>query len=308
MIRSFHKRQKIKDIRYTIKDIILDYSQKSVVFVLIVFCILPGGCQPKPDASDNKFPEGIKINDLAPVYKDGSPEDNVLRAVNIALHVIEVPVENFNKMDDIRRALSISPIKFNNHLAFSENYFSAYYGKNQTLSTVYSLLEMAGAQNVSNQTIMLADGQSDNIPTQQLPNMQVVYFKNLSGKDESARIGPGFITMHIKVEKSITLEDYAEVTIFPLFTRMTTNTIREFSLLDKLQDFAFTSAAMQLNMTPGDFIFLAPERYSSDQTTLSSLFFNNPRGSIFFNPESREIPTPKPSVRVYLIKCLGMNL
>ncbi len=281
------------------------------IAVLIVCCALLACCRPKPD---NNFPNGIKIGDLKPVYKDGSTGNNILKAINIDFHVLEIPEENFSKLDEIRRTLSIRPIKFNNYLAFSANLFSVYYGRNQTRGTVYDLLQIAGAQHVGNQAIILVDGESTDIPIQQLPQTQAVYFSNLNGELEAARIGPGYLAMHIKVEKSTTLDDYGRVTICTLFSPMTTNTLRdklpeEYKLLDKVQDFSFnfTSTVMQLDMTPGDFIFLAPEQHSNDQEKLSSLFFNNPQGSLFFNPEERKPPERKPTIRVYLITCLGLN-
>lgn len=277
----------------------------SLVPCLIAFVILLGCCTPK---SDNNLPENIKIKDLAPTYNNGSPRPNVLKAINIDFHVLEIPEENFIKLGEIRRTLNIRPLKFNNYLAFSANSFSAYYGRNQTLSTVYDLLQIAGAQNVIRKAIMLADGESDNITIQQLPKMQTVSYSNLSGLEEAARVGPGYIAMHISIEKTTSLDDAAKVTIFPIFTLMSTNTIPQFSLLDKLQDFPFTSAALQLNMTPGDFIFLAPERYITDQTTLAGLFFSNPYGSMFYNFEERKPPERKPSIRVYLLTCIGLNL
>lgn len=318
MKRVIHKRQQTKDIGLQTKDLIFDFSQKSVVYrlishvcyllsvacCLILFCILLGGCPPK---SDNNFPEGIKIENLAPAYNDGTPETNVIKAISIDLQVFEIPEENFNKLDEIRRTLNIRPLKFNNYLAFSANSFSAYYGRNQTRNSVYDLLQIAGAQKVTSQAIMLMDGESNDIPVQQLPQTQLVYFNNLSGDKEAARVGPGFIAMHLSVKKAVSLDDAATVTMFPLFTRMSTNAISQFEQLDKLQDFPFTSAALQLNMIPGDFIFLAPEKYVSDLTTLSGLFFGNPSGSLFFNINEGKLPERKPSVRVYLFTCIGLN-
>ncbi len=274
------------------------------IAILTLFCLSLMGCPPK---SDNTFPDNLKISDLAPVYKDGSPENNILKAVSFDFHVLEIPEENFSKLDEIRRTLNIRPIKFNNYLAFSANLFSAYYGRNQTRNTVYDLLQIAGAQHVINQGIMLIDGESTDIPIQQLPQTQVVYFSNLNGDLEAARVGPGYITLHISVEKADTLDNAATVKMFPLFTRMSTNTISQFAQMEKLKDFPFYSAAMQLNMIPGDFIFLTPERYVNDEEKLSSLFFNNPQGSMFFNPEDKKLPERKPSIRIYLMTCIGLN-
>ena len=253
------------------------------------------------------LPNNLTIKDLAPENPDGSPEVNKLKTINLDLHVLEIPVENFIKLDDIRRALSIRPLKFNNYLAFSDNSFSAYYGKNQRLSTVYDLLQIAGAQNITRVAIMLPDGDSDDIIIKQLPGMQTVSFSSMSGSSEAARIGPGVLAMHISVEKSGSINDAGTVTILPIFTRMTTNTIPEFALMEKMHDFLFTSATLKLDMTPGDFIFLAPERLITDQSTLCGLFFGNPYGSVFMNPQDNKLPERRETVRVYVLTCVGLN-
>jgi len=287
------------------------------IAVLIMFCMLLGGCPPK---SDNNLPDGLKIKDLGATNNNDSSNSNLLKVVNLSFHVLEIPAENFNKLVDVRRSLDIKPLKFNNYLAFSANSFSAYYGKYQKLFTVYELLQMAEAQTVIESKIWLADGESDNLIIKQLPQNQVVNYSNMKSEPEAARVGPGYITLHIDVEKAVSLDDSAKVTIFPLFSLMTTASLRdklpdEYKDLDNhqnfgfaSQDFAFTSAAMQLNMTPGDFIFLAPEKHISDQTDLSGIFFSNPSGSLFYQYDERKLPERKPSVRVYLLTCLGLNL
>lgn len=260
--------------------------------------------------SDNSLPDNLKIKDLAPRRPDGSPEMNRLKTMNLDIQVLEIPAENFSKLGEIRRTLSISPIRFNNRLAFSDNSFSAYYGRNQTLGTVYDLLQLAGAQNViTSMVIMLNDGQSEDVMIKPLPGVQPVSYYSLDGSPESARVGPGNLSMHITVQKkSDTLDTAGTVTIFPMFTIATANTIPELTKQEKLREFPFTSAALQLNMTPGDFIVLAPETYISDQSTLCGLFFANPYGSMFMHFNENKPPERKPSIRIYIITCIGLNL
>jgi hypothetical protein len=60
-------------------------------------------------------------------------------------------------------------------------------------------------------------------------------------------------------------------------------------------------------MSPGDFVFLGPEKYIEDQTTLGGLFFNKPEGSLFFGATEHKGPEQKPAVRVFLLVCTGIN-
>jgi len=56
---------------------------------------------------------------------------------------------------------------------------------------------------------------------------------------------------------------------------------------------------------PGDFVFLAPKEYVSDQTALGGLFFSNPRGGLFFS--KTKSPEYKSAVRIFLLVCTGIN-
>ena len=273
------------------------------IAVLIVLCFLLISCTPK---SDNNFPDNIKIKDLAPINVDGSPKTNKLKTINFDLQILEIPVENFSKLGEIRRILNVRPIKFNNYLAFSANSFSAYNGKFQTLRNVFDLLQIAGAKNITSMGIFLLDGGTDDVVIKKLAQIQTVSFNSLKGDEESVRVGPpGVIAMHIKAEKVTSLDDSAAVTICPFFI---SNTISQFNLINKQRDFPFTSTALQMNMVPGDFMLLVPERYISDQSTLSGVFFSNPDGNMFYTYDESKPPEHKPSFRVYLLTCIGMNI
>jgi hypothetical protein len=75
----------------------------------------------------------------------------------------------------------------------------------------------------------------------------------------------------------------------------------------KLREFPFTSAAFGLRMSPGDFVFLGPKKYVSDQTALGGLFFSKPKGSLFFGATERKEPERKPAIRIFLLVCTGIN-
>ncbi len=75
----------------------------------------------------------------------------------------------------------------------------------------------------------------------------------------------------------------------------------------KRREFPFTSAALGLKMSPGDFVFLAPKEYVSDQTSLGGLFFSNVRGRMFFNAAKRKAPERKTAVRVFLLTCARID-
>ena len=275
------------------------------IAVIVFLGLLLTGCN-KPKEPD--FPGDLTIQDLAPINPDNTSNTRRLKTLNLDLNIMEIPIDNFNMLDEIRRNLKIEPIKFNSYLAFSENYFSVYFGQFQNISTVYGLLEMAGAQNLIRQALMLPDGESENIPIKQIMQMQTIDYTSLRGDKEKVRVEPGYLTMYLEVKKSLNAENKGTVIIYPLYSLMTSNTIPELDMRFKLRDFAFDSTALKLDMQPGDFIFIAPERFIMDQTTLSGLFFSNPYGTVFMNLDENRPPERKPSFRVYVLTCVGNNL
>ena len=75
----------------------------------------------------------------------------------------------------------------------------------------------------------------------------------------------------------------------------------------KRREVPFTAAALGLKMSPGDFVYLGPKQFVSDQTDLGGLFFTNLRGSVFLNRAERKPPERKTAVRVFLLACTRID-
>ncbi|MBN2180713.1 MAG: hypothetical protein JW715_02270 [Sedimentisphaerales bacterium] len=262
------------------------------------------GCIP-PD--EDSLTNGTKIQDLAPKYNDGNGAENQLQTINFDMHIYEVPADNIDKIDEIRRTLDIKQFRYNNRLAFSNNFFSVYFGKLNQWNIISDLLINAGAERRSRTSLLMPDGQTKDFTVAGFDYPLTVFYTSSYGLKEGARVGPGFLTMRIKVGNSPSLRDAAEVTIYPVFTIPIGTSIPELDTQIKTREFPFTAAAFGLNMNPGDFIFLSPEKYVEDQSTLGYIFFNNPRGNMFFEKDKRKPPELKPSFRVYMLTCTGIN-
>lgn len=263
------------------------------------------GCE-TPD-NPEPFQDNTSIKDLGPENPNGIPQKTVLKTINLDLHIFEIPADNISELDEIRRVLGTRSLQFINPVAFRANSFSVYSGQGQTRNTILDQLTIAGAQTLTQIAIMLPDGQAEDTIIKEIIQPQVVYFTSTQGIRETVHIEPGIIALRIKVENPAILNGTCNVTACPVFTLLKGNTIPELNQRLRLRDFAFDAAAFRLNMKPGDFVFLAPETYISDQLTLCGLFFSNPPGSIFFNKDIYKVPTRKPAVRVFLFTCVGVN-
>jgi hypothetical protein len=253
--------------------------------------------------------EKVKIGDLAPSGK--RPQAQLLKTINFDVHIFEIPAENINKLNDITSVLRANygrPMRFNNPNAFSANSFSVCFGQIPMWKQVVDLLLAAGGQKITTASLLLADGLSESVVVSGLDSPRTIFFISISGSREGANVGPGILALRIKAEKIPGLRGVCNVDACPVFSPpILGSSISQLAALTKRREFLFNSAAFGLRMSPGDFVFLGPEKYIEDQTTLGGLFFNKPEGSLFFGATEHKGPEQKPAVRVFLLVCTGIN-
>jgi hypothetical protein len=253
--------------------------------------------------------EKVKIGDLAPSGK--RPQAQLLKTINFDVHIFEIPAENINKLNDITSVLRANygrPMRFNNPNAFSANLFSVCFGQIPMWKQVVDLLLATGGQKITTASLLLADGLSESIVVSGIDSPRTIFFISIGGTREGANVGPGILALRIKAEKIPGLRGVCNVDAFPVFSPpITGSSIPQLAAMTKRREFLFNSAAFGLRMSPGDFVFLGPEKYIDDQTALGGIFFNKPEGSLFFRATEHKGPEQKPAVRVFLLVCTGIN-
>jgi len=275
------------------------------IAVIIALCVCMVSC---PAREEEPIWNDTKIDDLAPEYGNGTRQNTQLQTINFDLHIYEIPADNIDKINEIRRTLDTRPLRFNSLRAFSANAFSVYCGRFQQWNTISDLLIEAGGERKSRTSLLLPDGFSEDITIAGFDYPLTIYYTSSQGLNkEGANIGPGLLVMRIKAGNSPSLSDAANVTIYPVFKVPVGSAIPQLDAGIKSREFPFTAAAFGLYMSPGDFIILSPQEIVSDQNALGSLFFNNSKGSMFFQKDKRKPPEIKPSFRVYMLTCTGIN-
>jgi hypothetical protein len=271
------------------------------VISCIGFCLL--GCT-KPEKGP--LIEGIKITDLAPASDGNEPKVKLLETINFDIHIFEIPADNISKLADIRRLLGTKDLRFNNHIAFSDNSFSAYTGQNRNWLTINQMLQIAGGQRINRISILLSEGQTETMPIAPIGQTRMVDFTSSRGR-ESALVGPGALALRLQVKIEPSKKGLCSVTAYPVFTPLLSNTIPPLDEMAKAREFIFTSAAFGLDMKPGDFVVLAPGNPVTDSSELGGLFFTNYAGSLFMDENSRRPAELKQAVRVFLIVYVGSS-
>ena len=272
-------------------------------FCLLFFPFFLFGCtnhEPEPPIW-----EKVKIGDLAPHEAGKTQKVELLKMTKLDVHIFEIPAENIAEMDKIRKKLFIRPLQLKDYEAFNANSFLVRFGQVDLLRQTNDWLLGAEGRNIANVSLMLADGQAQTVAIAGLDRPQTIFYTGANDSSEGANVGPGVFGLRIKAENIPGSRGVCDLVGYPVFSPPTESTIPQLDEIGKLREFPFTSAAFGLKMSPGDFVFLAPKEYISDQTALGGLFFNNPRGGLFFS--KTKAPEYKPAVRIFLLVCTGIN-
>ena len=273
--------------------------------LLFSLCICLSGCS-EPE-QDPPIWDKVKISDLAPHEGDKPRPSQKIKTINLDVHVFEVPTENINELDRIRKKLYIRPLRLRDYGAFHANSFWIRFGRRRMWNEVYKMLLNADGQRATRISLMLPDAWPETVTITGLDRPQSVFYTAVNGSKEAANIGPGILGLRIKAKSIPTSPGECRVTAYPVFAPPVKSAIPEIDAHVKRREFAFTVAAFGLNMRPGHFVVLAPTDYVEDQTALGGLFFSNPQGSLFFREDEDKAPERKPAVRVFLLLCTQIN-
>ena len=251
---------------------------------------------------------GVKIGEIGPSGPGGQSGAELLKTINFSVYIIEVPAENIDKLADFWSVLDARPLRFNSPSAFKANSFSVGFGQVRLWNKVYELLRGAGGQELGTVSLMLPDDQASDLAVTGLDYQQKLSFVSGDLSSQSATVGPGILALRIKATKMPAVQGACTVVAHPVFTVPITSPVPELAARAKSREFPFTAAAFGLKMSPGDFVVLGPQKYIGDLTTLGGLFFSNPAGSLFFDPDQRKPPERKPAVRIFLLVCIRMPM
>lgn len=256
--------------------------------------------------------EQVKIGDLAPSHGAKRSGDQSLKTINFNVYTFEIPAENISALDDVWQMLYTRPLRFNDYDAFCANSFSAGFGQIQMWNKIAVLLRDAGAKKMPTISLLLSDGQADDLTIARLYREQPIFYISTSGSMEGATIGPGKLALRIKAKKIPGLRGVCNVQVHPVFSPPISSSIPQLAARAKAGELLFTCADFGLKMGPGDLFLLGPKKYISDQISLGSLFFSKPEGSLFFSKSEAGPPTGrpehKPAIRVFLVVCTSVNV
>ncbi|MGB2808242.1 MAG: hypothetical protein WBC22_10900 [Sedimentisphaerales bacterium] len=274
------------------------------IAVLGSLALWPAGCN---SIGEEPIWEHVKITDLAPSDNNKQPDTQLLKTINFNLYIFEIPAEDIGTLDDVWPMVYDQPLRFNSFEAFGANLFLAGFGQIPMWGRIADLLRSADGIQAGTVSLLLPDGQSNDVAVAVLGQEQTVFYISNKGLTKRVKLGPGQLGLRIQAEKIPDSRGICKVSVLPVFSPLKRSSIRPLPGREKSGEFLFTSAGFILKMSPGDFVLVGPDEYDRGQTTLGSLFFSKPEGSLFFNELERKAPKLKPSVRLFLVVCTSIN-
>lgn len=264
-----------------------------LLHIVLLTCavLLPAGC----DSSERNKTiwEDIKITDLAPSHSGRRPGEASLKTINFDVYIFEMPAENIGTLDDVWQTLHTKPLRFNDYDAFRANSFLIGFGRTTMWDKIAEALRAADATEARTVSLLLLDGQANDVSVTRLGTKQNIFYTSGGGSMEGATIGPGKLALRIRAEKIPGSRGVCKIGTLPVFSPSIGSRIPQSAPYQKSGEFLFTAAGFGLRMSPGDFVFLGPEKYAGDQITLGSLFFSR--------------PGRRPAVRTFLLVCSSIN-
>lgn len=215
--------------------------------------------------------EQIKFRDLAPK----TPEDqqqNKLDTLAFTIISMDIPAKNMDKLDSVSDILFNEPIRYKQYNAFKANSFYVGFGKVGFAQDFASLLDEVGAQKVSTMTMLFSSGQANDIPIIQVYDRKKIYFTDAKGSTSSEDIGPGPLSLRLHAVKTPGIRGSGTLTAVPVYPSRFDASIPTIDDPDSKDTF-FRSCQFSLQMSPGDFIFIKPNKFTDHHNSLDGLFF-----------------------------------
>ncbi len=247
------------------------------------------------------------MRDLAPPPGDRLPPPQVLATVGIEIHTMDLPADNVDRLDDLWQLLSPGTIRMNSYNAFSENSFRVKFGRMEIWDQIRQLLADADGRQVGTTSLVVPDNDKTDFPVAELPAGRPIGFVGGNLTKQSVTLGPGVLALRLRAEPIPWARGVRKIIAYPTYTLPLASPIPELQAGARQREFYFDAAAFALPMGPGDLVVLGPDEYTGERRTLGGLFFNNPEGTMFFNPSKRLPPARKSAVRVYILVCTGIS-
>jgi len=226
----------------------------------------------------------VKISELKPSAPASSKTH-----IDIDVYIFEVPTENLATLTNFTESLHTEPLRFYRPDAFKANGFSAGFAREQMWPKLGDWLRKAGAKLNKKTALLFFQEQSNDVSITKVKEEQTIFYNDSISKIEEVTLEPGSIALRINAKRLPGSQGICDINVTPVYKPAEQKQITQWSRKKQLDQFTFEAVAFELKVSPGDFVFIAPQQNQLPKTTLNALFFSE--------------AARRGTMRIYLIVC-----
>jgi hypothetical protein len=228
------------------------------VFLFIIACGV-AGCDQAQRKPMRVSTEGIKMSDLEPLDKPEMPPN-----IHFRIYTFILSEQMLAKSDNIFEILDKDPLTFVSSEAFKANGFATGYAKGNLWGQLGNRLKQADAVGVKDTAMIVYDDKGDDLVFGTLnERVTIDYFTSAEDSFETD-ISPGKLAWRIAAAAIEDKPMTAKVSIAAVSKPYVTRSTSSFLESRKPKAVIYDVSRFALEMNPGDFLVLAPEKYDPE--------------------------------------------
>ncbi|AQT70163.1 hypothetical protein STSP2_03368 [Anaerohalosphaera lusitana] len=287
--------------------------KKRILAILVCAAGLVSGCGDarQKTVSNGKLLEGVTLDAIKP----SAPAVPDTKQHHFAVHIIELPAENFPALTTAYDSLTKGRLKHTNENIFNSNGFAVHRADIKQWSQAAQILENAHARSRISRNIILPEQDGHDIRIASSRRPQRVSYVDLTASSVRKTLDPGEIAWRMHA-RGTDQRGQALVSMEAVFKHFDSAKLRTPGKDPKEDDLVFKFSKFRTLINEGEFILLGPARYEAEARNLANMFFTThadfivPAEDSEKNPQdgpiikrSHIIKKNIPIIKLYLIRC-----
>ncbi len=203
--------------------------------------------------------EGVKISDLEPLDKPEMPPE-----IHFRIYTFILNEEMLAKSDNIFAILGKDPLTFVSSEAFKANGFATGFAKGNLWPELGRRLKQAGAVGAKDTAMTVYDDKGDDLVFGTLNKRVTIDYFTSSDASFKTNISPGKLAWRIIATPIDDKPGTAKVSIAAVSKPDFSRSADPFLESRKPKAVIYDASQFELEMSPGDFLVLGPEKYDPE--------------------------------------------
>jgi hypothetical protein len=227
----------------------MDSMSRICFFFLFFGAIGLGGCGKSQNRTDKVPIDGIKLGNLAT-----GPDEAMPPRIGFRVFTFELPAQQVDLLKETFALMSKRQIRFADRDAFEANGFLAGFGTQQDWPALSVEMDKLVARRTATRNVVVYEAAGDDISVTLLNSTHDVAWIEAGGKAVRDTFAVGRFTWMLKARPLESVRGVAQVQISPVYKLGTQSFL---SHLAQVRDHtAFSAAALDIRMGPGDYVLL----------------------------------------------------